>query len=52
VEGILEQIHEELAEKAFVAGDSAGSGQSSKLEEFLDSLKQVRLPLLMQVLAL
>jgi len=41
VEGILEQIYEELGEKAFVAGDSADADDRSKLEEFLASLKQV-----------
>ena len=41
VEGILEQIYEELGEKAFMAGDSANTVERSKLEEFLASLKQV-----------
>ena len=41
VEGILEQIYEELGEKAFMAGDSADTDERSKLEEFLARLKQV-----------
>jgi zinc finger protein len=41
VEGILEQIYEELGEKAFVTGDSADTDERSKLEEFLARLKQV-----------
>jgi len=41
VEGILEQIYEELGEKAIVAEDSAGA-DGSKLKEFLIGLKQIK----------
>lgn len=50
VEGILEQIYEELGEKAFMAGDSADADDRFKLEEFLASLKQVLIFLLMNFL--
>jgi zinc finger protein len=43
VEGILEQIFEELAEKAFV-GDSSETEERSKYEEFLVGLKAVSFP--------
>ncbi|KAF5313914.1 hypothetical protein D9619_013049 [Psilocybe cf. subviscida] len=41
VEGILEQIFEELAEKAFV-GDSSETEERSKYQEFLVGLKAVK----------
>ena len=41
VEGILEQIYEELAEKAFV-GDSSEEAERKKFEKFLFDLKAVR----------
>ena len=44
VEGILEQIYEELGQKVFVAGDSAFSNEGSGLDEFLVGLLKVRLP--------
>ena len=43
VEGILEQIYEELAEKAFV-GDSSEEVERDKFKQFLSGLKAVRLP--------
>jgi zinc finger protein len=43
VEGILEQIYEELAEKAFV-GDSSEMAEREKFENFLSGLKAVRSP--------
>ena len=42
LEGILEQIYEELSEKVF-AGDSAGDSDDKKtFEKFLKGLKEVR----------
>jgi len=41
VEGILEQIYEELAEKAFV-GDSSEEVEREKFTQFLSGLKAVR----------
>ena len=41
VEGILEQIYEELAEKAFV-GDSSEGTEREKFKKFLSGLKAVR----------
>ncbi|KDR71855.1 hypothetical protein GALMADRAFT_253634 [Galerina marginata CBS 339.88] len=41
VEGILEQIYEELAEKAF-AGDSSELADREKFEAFLKGLKEVK----------
>jgi len=40
LEGILDQVHEELSEKVF-AGDSADSSGRSKFETFLSDLKAV-----------
>ncbi|KAF7288707.1 Zinc-finger protein ZPR1 [Mycena chlorophos] len=42
VEGILEQIYEELAEKVFTAGDSAINTDRSAFEIFLGKLKGVK----------
>lgn len=44
MEGILEQIYEELGQKAFVAGDSALSNEGSGLGEFLADLLKVCRP--------
>ncbi|KAF8966817.1 ZPR1 zinc-finger domain-containing protein [Flammula alnicola] len=41
VEGILDQIYDELAEKAFV-GDSSEIGERAKYEQFLSGLKEVK----------
>ena len=38
LEGILDQVYEELSEKVF-AGDSAEKGDRSNFEEFLSNLK-------------
>jgi len=40
VEGILDQIYEELADKVF-AGDSSVEGDRSKYQDFLTGLKKV-----------
>ena len=40
VEGILEQVYEELADKAF-AGDSRDPADREKFENFLKGLKEV-----------
>ena len=40
LEGILDQIYEELSEKVF-AGDSADSGDRSRFGKFLSDLKTV-----------
>ncbi|KAF7319758.1 Zinc-finger protein ZPR1 [Mycena kentingensis (nom. inval.)] len=42
VEGILEQIHEELTEKVFTAGDSAASADRGAFATFLGKLKEVK----------
>ncbi|KAF9035231.1 ZPR1 zinc-finger domain-containing protein [Panaeolus papilionaceus] len=42
VEGILEQVYEELAEKAFVSGDSSEHEEKKKFEQFLVGLKAVK----------
>ncbi|KAJ3510476.1 hypothetical protein NLJ89_g4648 [Agrocybe chaxingu] len=42
VEGILDQIYEELAEKAFVSGDSTETEERIKFEKFLSGLKAVK----------
>lgn len=49
LEGILEQVYEELSEKVFAAGDSVGSAdpdgpdiqERNKFEKFLEDLKAV-----------
>ena len=47
LEGILEQVYEELSEKVFAAGDSVGSAdpdihqERNKFEKFLGNLKAV-----------
>jgi len=40
LEGILDQVYEELSEKVF-AGDSAEEGDRSNFEKFLSNLKAV-----------
>ena len=40
IEGILEQVYEELSEKVFARGDSATDDQK-KFEDFLSNLKMV-----------
>jgi len=40
LEGILDQVHEELSEKVF-AGDSAKMDDRSNFEKFLSNLKAV-----------
>ena len=40
LEGILDQVYEELSEKVF-AGDSAEKGDRSNFEKFLSNLKAV-----------
>jgi len=40
LEGILDQVYEELSEKVF-AGDSADEGDRSNFEKFLSNLKAV-----------
>ena len=40
LEGILDQVYEELSEKVF-AGDSAGKDDRSNFENFLSNLKAV-----------
>ncbi len=50
LEGILEQVYEELSEKVFAAGDSVGSAnpdgpdmqERNKFQIFLENLKAVR----------
>ncbi|PPR05553.1 hypothetical protein CVT24_003292 [Panaeolus cyanescens] len=42
VEGILEQVYEELAEKAFVSGDSSEDEEKKKFQQFLAGLKAVK----------
>ena len=42
VEGILEQIHEELTEKVFTAGDSAIDNDRNAFAKFLGKLKEVK----------
>ena len=41
LEGLLNQVYEELDEKVFARGDSAAKGGESKMENFLTKLKQV-----------
>jgi hypothetical protein len=51
VEGILEQVYEELSEKAFAGDSSVGEGpdgddrkeRKKAFEEFLGKLKEVRI---------
>lgn len=41
LEGILEQVYEELAEKVFMSGDSSKVEDKVSFETFLQNLKQV-----------
>lgn len=42
LEGILEQIYEELSEKVFASGDSTDAEGRTAFEKFLKNLKEVR----------
>jgi zinc finger protein len=46
VEGILEQVYEELSEKVFTAGDSSATGEDDRIayDTFLTRLKEVNEP--------
>jgi C4-type Zn-finger protein len=41
VEGILDQVYEELSDKVFASGDSSIEGDKMKFEKFLSELKAV-----------
>jgi zinc finger protein len=41
LEGILDQVYEELSDKVFASGDSSIKGESAKFENFLSDLKAV-----------
>ena len=41
VEGILNQVYEELSDKLFASGDSSIEGDKTKFEKFLTELKAV-----------
>jgi zinc finger protein len=41
VEGILDQVYEELSDKVFASGDSSIESDKSKFEKFLSELKAV-----------
>lgn len=41
LEGILDQIYEELSEKVFKTGDSSGTKDRNDFEDFLKKLKEV-----------
>ena len=41
VEGILDQVYEELSDKVFASGDSSIEGDKLKFEKFLSELKAV-----------
>lgn len=41
LEGILEQVYEELAEKVFLSGDSSKAEDKASFETFLENLGQV-----------
>ena len=41
VEGILDQVYEELSDKVFASGDSSIEGDKMKFENFLRELKAV-----------
>ena len=43
LEGILDQVYEELSEKVFASGDSSDAEGRSTVETFLKKLKEVRL---------
>ena len=42
LEGILDQVYEELSDKVFASGDSSAEGEKTKFEIFLSGLKAVR----------
>jgi len=42
VEGILDQVYEELSDKVFASGDSSIEGDKMKFEKFLSELKAVK----------
>ncbi|KAF9522886.1 ZPR1 zinc-finger domain-containing protein [Crepidotus variabilis] len=42
VEGILEQIYEELSEKSFLLGDASDKEDAAKMEKFFSGLKAVK----------
>ena len=42
LEGILNQVYEELSDKVFASGDSVVEGDRTKFENFLIGLKAVR----------
>lgn len=42
LEGLLNQVYEELDEKVFARGDAALPGATDEMAKFLDRLKQVR----------
>jgi len=42
LEGILQQVHEELAEKVFMSGDSSSAKDKDAFAAFLKNLQQVR----------
>lgn len=41
LEGLLNQVYEELDEKAFARGDAAEEGEGSTIDKFLANLKKV-----------
>lgn len=41
LEGILNQVYEELSEKVFASGDASTSGEKTSFENFLKNLKEV-----------
>jgi len=41
LEGILQQVHEELAEKVFMSGDSSSTKDKDAFAAFLKNLQQV-----------
>ncbi|KDQ61655.1 hypothetical protein JAAARDRAFT_150522 [Jaapia argillacea MUCL 33604] len=42
LEGILDQVYEELSDKVFASGDSAGTEDRKTFEDFLKSLKEIK----------
>jgi zinc finger protein len=49
LEGILNQVYEELSEKVFTTGDSSSSEDRSKVQVFLKNLQEARLPRCVEV---
>lgn len=45
LEGLLQQVYEELDEKVFARGDSSEAGVTDEMQKFLGNLKKVRLHL-------